>query len=280
MHQDSDTRPSAEVMAYIARQKKETGLPPPKINILDWGCGRGRSVYELRKLGYQAFGVDIDPAELRIGRAALGAAGFDEDLLFELDKTGRAPFPDGFFEIIFSEVVFEHVQDLTNAIAEIRRLTGPGGYGYHVIPAHRGIVEGHLQVPFVHWLPKNNLRWLYLWACYSLGIGGAQNEEESRLGTASKKASFQCSYCNGRTFYRSARFYQDAFKEYGFDAYFDEPNLARLQGLVPSWLLKSKLLQPILSWAYRNFRMILLVTRPRDKVAVVSRKVVSEARRQ
>jgi hypothetical protein len=47
--------------------------------------------------------------------------------------------------------------------AELGRIIAAGGGGMHVFPAKWSIVEPHLHVPIVHWLPKNRLRYWYLW---------------------------------------------------------------------------------------------------------------------
>jgi ubiquinone/menaquinone biosynthesis C-methylase UbiE len=44
------------------------------------------------------------------------------------------PWPDATFDLIVSEQLFEHVDDLDRAVAELARVTKPGGWGLHLIP--------------------------------------------------------------------------------------------------------------------------------------------------
>ena len=68
---------------------------------------------------------------------------------------GRAlPFPDGAFDIVFSNSVIEHVGDAASQrrfAAEVTRV----GRRYWVQTPNRCFpVEQHLLTPFVHWLPR------------------------------------------------------------------------------------------------------------------------------
>jgi hypothetical protein len=71
-----------------------------------------------------------------------------------MDPSGRAPFPDGCFHALISYQVLEHIEDLAAAAAEWARLTAGGGAGFHIYPPHFRLVEAHLFMPFVHWLPR------------------------------------------------------------------------------------------------------------------------------
>jgi SAM-dependent methyltransferase len=144
---------------------KEFGCEPDnKSVILDFGCGSGRSVQELREHGYQAYGCDmsfkqgtnvdttslIDRKEIRIINA----------------EPYTIPFDDNTFDFIFSDEVFEHVFNFSEAIAEIKRVLKPDGYCYHQFSSKYALIESHSLVPFAgifypYW-------WLYLWA--ALGV--------------------------------------------------------------------------------------------------------------
>jgi SAM-dependent methyltransferase len=122
--------------------------------ILDFGCGAGELVQEYRDAGLRAFGVDI----------VLQKQGPFLRLIPE--DYYRIPFDDNTFDFIFSNSVFEHVRDLSLALAEIKRVLKPGGVSLHLFPPKARLIEAHLFVPFGGIF--QNHPWLLLWA--SLGI--------------------------------------------------------------------------------------------------------------
>lgn len=67
------------------------------------------------------------------------------------------PFLDGEFELVYSNLVIEHLGDWkqqTQFATEVRRV----GKSYYVqTPNFWFPVEPHLLTPFVHWLPKDIL---------------------------------------------------------------------------------------------------------------------------
>src|SRR5262245_4412292 len=86
----------------------------PQSTILDFGCGDGETVYQFRKLGFNAFGVDIKIRE-------------ENDFLrvIPTTKNYRIPFGDQTFDFVYSDQVFEHVQDHDLALFEIWRVLKP-----------------------------------------------------------------------------------------------------------------------------------------------------------
>lgn len=89
------------------------GVDRSTLRVLDWGCGRGRTVIKLLEMGIDAYGVDIDPGPLKNGADAFRGRGEDPEHRLRLIKAdGCTPFPDGFFHLVLSDQVFEHVRDL------------------------------------------------------------------------------------------------------------------------------------------------------------------------
>jgi SAM-dependent methyltransferase len=118
--------------------------------ILDFGCGSGALVQEYRDSGFQAFGADVILPE-------------KHPFLKPIPKDSyRIPFDDNTFDLVFSNSVLEHVQDLTSALAEISRVLKPGGAGLHLFPPKARFVEGHLFVPLGGIIRTRP--WLLLWA--------------------------------------------------------------------------------------------------------------------
>lgn len=123
----------------------ENGIPlGPESTILDFGCGSGRHVYEYLDSGYSnVFGFDNrntvalrDPNDIRRFR-------FDQE-----DRMSAIPFPDSYFDFVFSYSVFEHVLDQELAFREIYRVLKPGGASLHNFPSKWRPIEPHIFVPF------------------------------------------------------------------------------------------------------------------------------------
>jgi ubiquinone/menaquinone biosynthesis C-methylase UbiE len=122
--EDKDrARQRAELLMSLAR---ELGLRVEKeTTILDFGCGDGRSVYWLRKMGLKAFGADIvDRYESSLGQLRNEGIVSDASEVFKLISSDvyRIPFPDCEFDFVYSDQVFEHVHNYEQAISEIFRV--------------------------------------------------------------------------------------------------------------------------------------------------------------
>lgn len=155
-------RPNSIMIDYIERCRSGFNVAREDFRIVDWGCGRGKLVLWLLERGYDAVGVDIDPRPFAYGADLFRSKGhLAEKRLHALGPTGVAPFADSSVHFVTSWQTLEHVRDLEGVAAEWSRLTMDGGGGFHIYPPHRRLVEGHLFMPFVHWLPKNVARrWL------------------------------------------------------------------------------------------------------------------------
>ncbi len=87
-------------------------------NVLDFGCGNGDLVDQLRAQGKDAFGIEIDRAPIRNGLKP-GAAPF-----VKLYQGGLPlPYEDGAFASTVSSEVLEHIDGVEPYAAEIARIT-------------------------------------------------------------------------------------------------------------------------------------------------------------
>jgi ubiquinone/menaquinone biosynthesis C-methylase UbiE len=123
----------------------------PDAKILDFGCGDGELVYQFRKQGFQAYGIDIvdcyNDVEQQCREERLITT--DEKLFHTIDMDNYTlPFADNMFDCIISFYVFEHVQNWSQAFAEIQRILKPGGICLHIFPAKYCPIEPHVFVPF------------------------------------------------------------------------------------------------------------------------------------
>lgn len=89
--------------------------------VVDVGCGGGRAVGELARLGARAIGVDRDP-EMVAAAAARWPAGE-----FHVGDVTALPLPDASVTGYRADKVLHVVEDPAAALAEARRVLRPGG---------------------------------------------------------------------------------------------------------------------------------------------------------
>ena len=109
---------------------------PNQARVLDAGCGSGRTLNELARLG-EAHGMELNPA----GVAAARARGHH---VLE-GRVEAIPFEDASFDLVTCLDVIEHTDDLA-ALRELRRVTRPGGHLVVTVPAHPGLWSRHDEV--------------------------------------------------------------------------------------------------------------------------------------
>jgi 2-polyprenyl-3-methyl-5-hydroxy-6-metoxy-1,4-benzoquinol methylase len=110
----ADVAPS--LAAWIAKNAR-----PGKF-VVDVGCGSGHLLSEMKKLGYQPFGIDSSPEALRLAASRIGAENV------ALGTVTDIPIQNGRAEGIFLVETIEHVldDDMGPMFAEIRRVLGHG----------------------------------------------------------------------------------------------------------------------------------------------------------
>jgi 2-polyprenyl-3-methyl-5-hydroxy-6-metoxy-1,4-benzoquinol methylase len=79
---------------------------------LDVGARAGVQTEWLRQRGYVVTPVDYEPVT---------------DECLHVDANQRLPFEDGSFDLVWCSEVIEHLQDPAFSLAELRRVTKPGG---------------------------------------------------------------------------------------------------------------------------------------------------------
>ncbi len=97
------------------------------MSVLDIGSGPGHQVYEIaRALGSsgRVEGIDVGEGSVEIGRRrCVGLA----NAAFLLGDAYALPCEDGRFDVAMSSQVFEYLDDVPKALAEMRRVLQPGG---------------------------------------------------------------------------------------------------------------------------------------------------------
>lgn len=113
----------------VAQREKVLALLAPKAmeRALDIGCGPGLTTEALANaVGPQGhvLGLDIAPAMLSIAKrrcAQLGQVGFG------MADVTSLPYEDASFDIALASQVYEYVEQIDHALAELARVIRPGG---------------------------------------------------------------------------------------------------------------------------------------------------------
>lgn len=111
--------------------------PDSRPRILDAGCGTGANLQMLLKHG-EAIGVDI--AEEAIGFCRARGIPPERALVASLLEL---PFPNEFFELVFSFDVICNIEQDVSAFSEIKRVLKPGGRVIVQLPAYRFLWSAH-----------------------------------------------------------------------------------------------------------------------------------------
>ncbi|MDP3450918.1 MAG: class I SAM-dependent methyltransferase [Anaerolineaceae bacterium] len=239
------------------------GKSPEQVRVLDWGCGRGRFVLTVRELGFDAYGVDIDPEPINNGLPLFEKKGYDNKPLSVISAEGRTIYEDGYFDFVMTDNVLEHVSNLGKVMAEIKRLTSKDGGGYHIFPAQRQFIEGHLFMPFVHWLPEGRFRKAVIRSCVKNGtephwveVEGSGIEEKTRV---------YYDYSTDHIFYRPYKMIRNQFNKFGFKvSYLSLQNPAVQKHRILGPLARFSVTKPAINWLVLTFKQIELLVKRID----------------
>jgi len=88
--------------------------------VLDVGCGDGQISRLASKLGAQVIGIDPTWNCVTVAAQRGGAS-------FARGEAAALPFVDASFDAVVACLVFEHIRDVDEAIAEVARVLQPGG---------------------------------------------------------------------------------------------------------------------------------------------------------
>lgn len=224
---------------------------PATTRVLDFGCGAGRLLRTLLDAGYDAYGCDVRPAW--IGQASA----VDDRAVAVPGEPCRLPFADGFFDVVISTSVLEHVHDKLATFRELHRVLRPGGHAFHLFPSKGYLpVEPHLLVPFVnHVWPHCPRWWLAIWAW--LGVRNKWQSEMTwrEVVEANVRRSREgLSYWSNRRYRReSRRIFERCDEASTFFLERGYGGLARLARRLPA--------RNLLGWLGARTRMVFLVQR-------------------
>ena len=116
--------------------------------VLDVGCGMGRHVSYLAGIGVDTYGFDISEWAADETMKLLRKTGV-EARVWVGDMFKPFPFEDGFFDgaIAARTIHHGHIREIRGAIAEIDRVTRPGGYVLLQVPELHDPIWDALYAP-------------------------------------------------------------------------------------------------------------------------------------
>ena len=88
---------------------------------LDVGCSAGFVVAAAEQAGFEAFGVEVEPAAVSYASDVLNLSNVSVGTLEEQH------YPENYFDVVSMYDVIEHVPDLNSVVAELRRIVKPDG---------------------------------------------------------------------------------------------------------------------------------------------------------
>ena len=153
---------------YSAEKKPFTFYPKKLINelvkrfnlksnslILELGCGRGEFLNEFTNLGMKGFGVDLSNFAENFCKNA-------EITITDITKKSL-PYPDNFFDIVYSKSFIEHFYYPEELFKEAYRVLKPSGIFINLTPEWTYIYTSFYE-DFTHRTPftKKSLQDIYL----------------------------------------------------------------------------------------------------------------------
>lgn len=201
--------------------KRKTTKPP--IRVLDIGCGDASLMSYLQRAftdhqpdcRAEIYGFDISEQGYRHPEQMRNAIRLLRDRHPGIDWSRRVgswcardewQYDDGFFDLAVSNHVLEHVPDVAHFLANLKRCLKPGGLSVHLFPLRNHIIEGHTNMPFVHYVRDFEDRVAYASLLNRLGLSRFRSDREILgLDDPVQHARDAAEFVQGFTTYRSFR---------------------------------------------------------------------------
>lgn len=138
-------------MTKIEREIFGKYFSRPDMKVLDFGCGAGYFCGDLLSKKIKEYaGLDISAEGVKEARAK----GLNVNL-FDIEKEGKLPFSDGYFDGAVSSEVLEHLFNPEQVVREIYRVLKPGGIFYTSVP-NAVFIKERLRAVFGGFNPKGH----------------------------------------------------------------------------------------------------------------------------
>jgi ubiquinone/menaquinone biosynthesis C-methylase UbiE len=132
--------------SYIRRLAPVWESCGPLAPFLDAGVGGSAyTVIEAARAKVPAVGCDLSPEGMLTATRLAQEAGFGDRCQFVIASAEHLPFADGAFGGAAAIAVLEHVPDDSRALAELARVTRPGGLVFMLVPNDLRLVPWPLR---------------------------------------------------------------------------------------------------------------------------------------
>jgi SAM-dependent methyltransferase len=111
------------VIKFLQRLSNMPDMPL----ILDFGCGTGKMLEDLKKIAL-VHGCDNNDAAIEFCKLR-GLQNITKI------RDASTPYPDNYFDVILAMDVIEHIENDLDVIKELKRILKPGGYLFITVPA-------------------------------------------------------------------------------------------------------------------------------------------------
>jgi SAM-dependent methyltransferase len=196
------------------------------VRVLDAGCGDGQLLSYLarafplinRDVTLELYGFDVIGPGVQRGSFGQKAVEALTQMVPDVPWSQRLawiaaeddwPFEDGFFHVVLSNQVMEHVHDPQHFLRQVHRCLGWGGFSAHLFPLKHVILEGHLLLPFVHRFTDYEIMRGYIAGLSRLGLGKFRRH---RAATAISLERFAERHADYMTWYTHYLTYGDALR--------------------------------------------------------------------
>ena len=139
----------AQERGHFDRLRTVLGPTRWRGRILNVGCGTGGFNAVAAAAGARIVGMDADAEAIAICGAKHGS----DRSAYVRAEAERLPFREGVFDVVYCFSVIEHVASVEATVAEMVRVTRPGGVIYVHTPNAWSWWEGHYKVFWAPFLP-------------------------------------------------------------------------------------------------------------------------------
>ena len=124
----SEECPHPEAMEHTNEIMADAAPLEPGVRVLDLGCGYGSTArYLVSNFRCRVTGVNISEKELELARSRSREADLDHLLSFEYGDFHHLGYPDGSYDVVWSQEAFLHAADRIAVLSECRRVLRSGG---------------------------------------------------------------------------------------------------------------------------------------------------------
>ena len=179
-HLMAETPEERQVLALFADMVRDQGGG----NVADVGCGPGRTTAELRRLGVDAFGIDLSPGMIEVARRDHPGARFDVGSMTDLTLADASIVG----LVAWYSLIHIPDEDIGSVLAGFHRVLRPGGpllIGFHVGDGSRLKTEGYGGHPVKVYVHRRQHGQLIAWlteAGFSVESRRTLTSAESKLG--------------------------------------------------------------------------------------------------